>query len=341
MALGIVFIVGAFSSFSSVDPGQVGVRVNRLSGGEEIIDRPGMVLTLPLVHDLYLVDASPQTLYLEGSSSSEDLRVLPRLTVRASDGSNFWFERMTIQYQVIPERADVVLHESGEGDAYRYWLIPTVRSILRDEFGRQSTRDVSNPATYNAATGVAERQLNATLNPHGIRVINVDTPEPHFNPGYETTIELRNQANNQLRVIESEMERAKTERSRRLAQLDQRRNQEYQQRRALLEGQLAQARANQQRRIADARANLTRTEGTANARLDRANARAEELRPTIEAEIAQTEARIDALESNGIEAVMRQLARRLEGVRIDIQPYQNDPAPQSLRIEGLSVGGGR
>ena len=32
---------------------------------------------------------------------------------------------------------------------------------------------------------------------------------------------------------------------------------------------------------------------------------------------------------------MRELARRLNGVRIDIQPYQSDAAPQTLRIEGM------
>jgi hypothetical protein len=335
-AIIVVLLVTVMSSFSQVEPGEVGILLNRLSGSETVLDRPGMVLTFPLMHDLYIIEAQPQTLYLEGTEETEDYSRLPKLTVRANDGSNFWFERMTIQYQVVAEMSSTVLHERGEGEHFREWLLPTVRSILRDEFGRQSTRDVSNPATYNAATADAERELNAALEPHGIRVINVDTPEPRFNPEYEETIEDRNTANNQLRVISEELERARTERARLLAQLDQARNQQYQQRRAALEGQLAQARASRERRLADAQGTLTRTEGLALSQLDRANARAVELRAQMEAELAQVAARIRALESNGVEAVMRELARRLEGVRIDIQPYQNDPAPQSLRIQGLS-----
>jgi len=337
----IVLGVTAVTSFKQVEPGEVGIVINRLSGSERIVDRPGLVLELPFVHELYLIDASPKTLYLEGQSLSEDFTRLPQLTVRANDGSNFWFQRLTIQYQIIPEQASVVLHERGAADAYREWLLPTVRSILRDEFGRQSTRDVSNPATYHDATADARNQLNVALNPHGIRIINVDTPEPRFNPEYETTIEQRNQANNQLRVIEEELERALTERPRRLAQLDQARNRSYQESQAGLEGALHRGEAARQQRIADASANLTRTEGQALALLDQANARAEQLRAQVEAEIAQVDAQITALDSNGVEAVMRQLARRFEGVRIDIQPYQNDPSPQSLRVQGVDLELGR
>ena len=121
--------------------------------------------------------------------------------------------------------------------------------------------------------------------------------------------------------------------------MDQNGNSVYQQRSATLEGNLRQAEAEQHQRTAQARANLTRMEGQALSIYSSAESRAQELREQIEAEIAQTQAQIDALESNGVEAVMRQLARQLEGVSIHIQPYQNDPSPQTLHLESVNLGG--
>ncbi|MBN1946106.1 MAG: hypothetical protein JW797_10545 [Bradymonadales bacterium] len=339
--LAIVLLILLFSSFRQIEPGEAGIRVNRLTGNEKLIDKPGLVVDLPLFHDLYIVDTSPQTLRLEGTTISPDTTVIPRLTVRANDGSNFWFERLTIQYEVITDQAITVLHERGEGTAFREWMVPAVRSVLRDEFGRQSTRDVSNPATYTDATAEAQAQLNTVLNPHGIRVLNVDTPEPRFNPQYETTIEQRNQANNQLRVIEEELTRARTERERRLAQVDQARNATYQQRRAEQEGNLRQFLADQERRLAQAQANLTRMEGQAQAIYNNTAARADELRQQMEAEIGRTQAQINALQTNSTEAVMRQLARRLEGIRIQVLPYRHDATPETIRLDGNQAGGVR
>ncbi|MBK7778301.1 MAG: hypothetical protein IPI43_30030 [Sandaracinaceae bacterium] len=104
-----------------------------------------------------------------GSSAPEDDRtgqLTKKLTVRASDGSNFYFDRMEVHYQVIPSAAVRVLESSGPGDAFKNDLVAThAREILRDEFGRNSFIEVANPTTYGAATIEARRRLNLRLEP--------------------------------------------------------------------------------------------------------------------------------------------------------------------------------
>lgn len=335
----LVVVILMSTSYRRIEAGKVGVKLNRFGNTTKVVDTEGFTSTIPFLQTLYILDASPQTLTLQGDVATPDRSVLPRLTVRASDGSNFWFEDensrgMTVQYQIIPEMADVVIAESGPGSAYREWLVPTVRGILRDAFGKQSTMEVSDPTTYNISTGEAESLLNERLNPHGIRIINVDTPRPNFAAVYETTIEDRIQTENDITVISERQARALNTRSRRLAELDQTRNSTLQETRARLEGELARTQSDRRRRLTVARADLTREQGEALALLDAAEARAEQLLEQWNATVAETASLVRALESNGEEVVMRELSRRLSGVKIKIQPVFVDGAPQTVDLGG-------
>ena len=108
-------------------------------------------------------------------------------------------------------------------------------------FGRESTISVSNPANFGAATERARERLNELLVPHGVRVSQIVTPRPRFSDDYENLIEARNEAENQLSVIRSELARASTERRRRLAEVDRDQNRATQEKRAELEAALATA----------------------------------------------------------------------------------------------------
>ena len=120
-------------------------------------------------------------------------------------------------------------------------MLPYVRSILRDEFGRESTIGVSNPTTFGEAESRAKVRLNKLLGEHGLEVTSIVTPRPRFSKEYEDLIEARNQAENQLAVIDSELQRAKTERDRKLAEVERDQNKVIQTKRAELEAELATA----------------------------------------------------------------------------------------------------
>ncbi len=331
----IIVVIVAFRSCVTVEPGHVAVRVNNVTGSIETITQPGLVLRLPFgIHDVYTIEAAPQSFHMRGDKNVDSLNA-DELTVRASDGSNFVFNDTTILFRVIPPAAARVIADAGEGDRYRMWMLPYARSILRDEFGKESTISVSNPTTFGQATERARRRINELLTKHGLEVTSIVTPRPRFSPAYEELIESRNQTENELSVIDSNLQRAGTERSRRLAEVDRDQNKVMQEKRAALEGQLATSVASQTETHRAVDADKVEKVGGGQASLSAARQRAVELKGQLDAQYVSRKAEIDAFRVQPVERVMERLGERLKGVTIDIQPWSNDTVPSRLQVEKI------
>jgi hypothetical protein len=333
----VLSLVLMFSSFVTIDPGKVAVRVNNLTGEQETQTQPGLILSAPFgIHSVYIIDASPQTFVMKGDKDTDALHVR-ELTVRASDGSNFLFNDTTIIFQVLGASAGDVIRDAGPGDEFRRWMRPFARAILRDEFGRESTISVSNPARFGEATERARARLNELLEPHGITVTKIVTPRPRFNEEYENLIESRNEAENQLTVIESELQRSQTDRERTLAEVDRDQNKIIQEKRAELEAALATAVAVQADTMRKADTYRIEMVSKGQAARSAAERQAEELTGQLNAQYETKRATIEAFQTQPIERVMERLGEKLDGVTIDIQPWADDSTPSRLRVE--QVGG--
>lgn len=336
---GICVVLVAFNTCAEVEPGQVAVRVNNVTGEVETLTRPGLIVELPFgIHDVFLVDTSSQTFHMKGDRNVDELNV-KELTVRASDGSEFVFNDTTILYRVIPGRGADVIRDAGHEHRFRMWMLPYARAILRDEFGRESTISVSDPTHFGEATGRAKGRLNQLLNPHGIEVTSIVTPRPRFNNEYETLVESRNETDNQMSVIASELQRAETERARRLAEVDRDQNKIIQEKRAALEAQLATAVTEQTQTKRQVDSYRIEKIAAGQASLSAAQRTAQELRGQLGAQYLTRKAEIDAFRNQPVERVMERLGERLEGVTIQIQPWANDAAPSRVQYE--TVGGAR
>lgn len=335
----VLTIIVSLTTFTVIEPGQVAVRVNNVTGGLDTIVRPGLVTKLPFgMSSVHVIDASPQTFVMRGDKSIDELHV-PELTVRASDGSNFLFNDTSLIFQVLGDQAQDVIRDAGAKDSFRRWMRPTARSVLRDEFGRESTISVSNPASFGAATERARTRLNELLQEHGVTVTQVVTPRPRFSEEYENMIEARNEAENQLAVITSELARAETDRRRRLAEVERDQNHVIQQKRAELVAALATAVTEQAETIREVDTYRIQAVSQGQAAKSAAQRKAEELEGQLEAEYASQKASIDAFRTNPAERVMERLGSKLEGVTISIQPWASDATPSRVQLEQL--GGGR
>lgn len=333
----VLSLVLLFGSFVTIDPGKVAVRVNNLTGEQETRTQPGLILSAPFgIHSVYIIDASPQTFVMKGDKDKDALHVR-ELTVRASDGSNFLFNDTTIIFQVLGASASDVIRDAGPGDEFRRWMRPFARAILRDEFGRESTISVSNPARFGEATERARARLNELLEPHGVTVTKIVTPRPRFNEQYENLIEARNEAENQLTVIESELQRSQTDRERTLAEVDRDQNKIIQEKRAELEAALATAVAVQADTMRKADTYRIEMVSRGQAARSAAERQAEELTGQLNAQYETKRATIEAFQTQPVERVMERLGEKLRGVTIDIQPWADDSTPSRLRVE--QVGG--
>lgn len=323
------------TSFTAIEPGQVAVRINNITGGLVTVTQPGWITRLPFgIHSVHVLDASPQTFSMHGSKNVDDLEV-SELTVRASDGSNFHFSDTTIIFQIAGDEAQTVIRDGGEDRGYLKWMRPYARAILRDEFGRESTISVSNPTKFGEATERAKSRLNELLGVHGVIVTQIVTPRPQFNDEYEKLIEERNKLGNQLEVIKSNLAAAETSRERRLAEVNRDQNRLIQEKRTDLESALATAIAAQADATREADTYKISKVAEGQAALSAAKQQAAELRGQLDAVYRARKAEIDAFRSQPVERVMERLGERLRGVTIAIEPWANDANPSRVEVEKI------
>lgn len=214
---------------------QVAVIVNYVTKTSEVDLVPGNKIFIPFVEEVFLLDKSPNKFKMEGKAdiSTDHVR---ELTVRARDGSNFWFDSIEIQYQLVPAKAIEVLQDSGTGDAFKkFWLMSFARSVLRDEFGRFDPEEISNPGNYSIASVKAQDRLNAALAEHGIEVRQITIPKPKFADDYEKAIEDRKLADQEVERLKAKALQLEKEKAKRLAEIESKKGQEF----AELKGQLA------------------------------------------------------------------------------------------------------
>lgn len=232
-----------------IEPGEVAVIYNNTglsllgASGAVVIDQ-GIKTFFPGLQGVEKLERRPQILVMADDNTGprgrgrgstdydEDARSAQlgkKLTVRASDGSNFYFDRMEVHYQVIPSAAVRVLESSGPGDAFKHDLVAThAREILRDEFGRNSFIEIADPTTYGAATTEARRRLNERLEPYGMEVTQIVTPKPKFEERVEKAIEDRQGSEQEIEVQAEKRRKLELESGLKVQAIEQEKNSEYQ-----------------------------------------------------------------------------------------------------------------
>jgi regulator of protease activity HflC (stomatin/prohibitin superfamily) len=251
LILAYEFLAGA-GGCVEIKPGEVGVKYNNTgvgvfgSGTETVVDQ-GVQTFLPGLQSFEKLERRPQILVMAdeeklasskrslnvgGYSLSGDVAVTQRvrgLTVRAKDGSNFYFDVLEVHYQLIPSAAAKVIEGLGPGDNFKQSLVAKFsRGILRDEFGKFSFLEIADPTTYSAATSDARRRLNEVLSPFGVEVIQIVTPKPRFDERVEHAIEARQNAEQEIEVQAEKRRKLEQESGLKVQAVEQSKNAEYQ-----------------------------------------------------------------------------------------------------------------
>jgi len=309
-----------------VDHDQAAVVVDFLRGEERVVTTPGNVTLLPFLQEAYILDRGPKELRFEGNQALQASRA-PRLLVRASDGSSFWFGSFALQYAVDSSQAGRVVEDCGpSGSLQRDLVHGYARAILRDEMGRYSTEEIVTPENLSAATRAAQERLERALAPHGILVRQLATPQPGFDERYEQAIERRKLAKAELEHLRAKIAQLEKERDQRVARV--RREKEVEWLRA--EGELKVQRLEVERNAIRVRheADLFHEKRASEARLALQHKlrQAEALAVAIRAEAETARAQLAALEAQGEVAVRAALVERLAKIQFDFAPYAREQA---------------
>ena len=257
-----------------IEPGQVAVLYNTtdfaLFGDDRrVIREQGTIVFMPWFQRLEVMDTSPQILIMEGDEEKErdtDPNHAKRLTVRANDGSNFWFPKLEIHYQLDPTKADLAIELWGRGDAFKWQPIKShAREILRNEFGRYTFLEAANPGNYSKATSLGKTTLNSRLAPTGIDVTQIITPKPSFDVAVETDIRDRQTAEQAVQVLAKKRDALEQAKQRKVQDVKQEKNAELQTLIATLSAQYQQVQNSlvDVRRESDIYATAKKAEGQA------------------------------------------------------------------------------
>lgn len=327
--LGLMALTGRLG-VTNVGTKEVAVVVNYISGAERAVLSPGYCFYLPFIEEVFIFDRSQQRFTMSGNSYRESNHV-PQLTVRASDGSSFYFEEMPIQYQIMPGMVTTLLQDSGPGARYKEeWIKAHARSILRDEFGRFTPVQAANPTVFLQAQAESKRRLNIALEPHGIEVVLIGTPTPKFDKAYEQAIEDRKSADQEVERLDVVLDQLVEQRDQKLAAVERKKSVEMAELTGELKKELLEAERMriQIERGADAFAARRRLEGEASQAGKTQEARGLVARYTKEAEGLESQAK--ALELKGDVVVREALVKKLTSIEFTLVPYSRDSQPTRL-----------
>ncbi|MCC6620433.1 MAG: hypothetical protein IT385_04220 [Deltaproteobacteria bacterium] len=336
IVLGTLVFSGEFAN--EIQPGEVGVLYNMSGIGlfgddHEVVKDQGVKFIWPYFQRLEKLDIQPQILVMEGETDVSDNHVR-RLTVRANDGSNFYFDKLEIHYQMLPSAAATVIRQNGLSDAYKrdaLWV--HAREILRNEFGRYSFLEIADPRTYGEATTAAKNALNERLIPLGIEVTNIPPPKPSFDHRVEVAIEERQNAEQEVEVQQERRNKLLQEKGRRVQQIEQEKSAQYQALIAELEAKKQQAvnRLIAVKREADKYLIERQAAGEAykNEKITRAEANTVAYQKEAEGMVAK----IRAVGESGPDVLNREIAEHVfpQLSKIKAVPYARSSTPIDLR----------
>ena len=326
------------TGLAHVGDDEVGVLVDYLSGEQQVVTTPGYRLFVPHFQEVQELDKRPVELVFRGNEDWEPNR-FPRLTIRANDGSSFWFDELALQYALVPSRAAELLADSGPGHGYKQRLVNAfARSVLRDELGRYSAEAVVLPENIEAAARASRERLNRLLAPHAVEVLEVGKPKPRFNPDYEHAIERRKVANQEVEHLRGKREQLQQEKAQRLASARGQKEAELR----VLQGNLAQqvlATEQETIRILN-EAEIYHLHHTGDGALirQRKETEAAALEDSYRKEAEGLVARTEALAAQGRQAVRAALIERLSGTSFHLVPYARDAAPARTETGGFDPG---
>jgi hypothetical protein len=332
------------SGLARIGDDQLAVVIDGWTGARELVTTPGYRTYLPWLQQVETLGRAPATLRFAGGER-QGRACSPRLIVRARDGSTCWFEQLQLLYGLRSERAAEVLDDAGPGESWQSELVAFyARSILRDEFGRYATEELAQVQNLRAAARAAQERLDRALEPHGIELLEIATPQPSFDKAYEDHIQRRKLNDQEGARLALQLDELAEERSQREAAARRVKEVEYEKLAGNLARDLKLAQNEELRLHGESdRYYLERVRAAEATRLEKQSA-AGALREKYAAYAQDLERQSKDLERYGELAVRMALVDKLAGIEFSLVPYSRDPAPQRLEVQQAAaaarIGGG-
>lgn len=181
--------IGMSGCYRSTGSTEVGIKIGKLFGADEVVAPGRTVLVFPIVHDWYVFDTKTQTVEMKGSRvASED----DALDFKTRDGNDVSVD-VTVLYHIDPAKAPHVLrHVAADVNEVRDVLVrPLARSIPRDSLNELSSEEFYDSDLRAAKEEQALVNLRRALEPYGIECERVVLGNYRFHKNYQAAIDQK------------------------------------------------------------------------------------------------------------------------------------------------------
>jgi regulator of protease activity HflC (stomatin/prohibitin superfamily) len=202
----VLVAVIASGCYRSTGSTEVGIKIGKLFGADEVVAPGRTVLVIPVVHDWYAFDTKTQTVEMKGSkNASED----DALDFKTRDGNDVSVD-VTVLYHVDPAKAPHVLrHVARDVDEIRDVLVrPLARSIPRDSLNELSSEEFYDSDLRAAKEEQALANLRRALDPYGLVCERVVLGNYRFHKNYQAAIDQKKVADQTVNKNRSAAEAA-------------------------------------------------------------------------------------------------------------------------------------
>lgn len=183
---------------------EVGIRIGKLFGADQVVTPGKTVVVIPLIHDWYLYDTRTQNLEMKMADGSND-----ELEFKTKDGNDIGVD-MTVLYHIEPAQAPRVLRQvaSSTEELELSVVRPLSRSIPRDSLNELSSEDFYDSDLRAAKESQALEHLAAALAPYGVVCERVVLGNYRFHDKYQEAIDAKKVADQAVNKNRSAAEAA-------------------------------------------------------------------------------------------------------------------------------------
>jgi regulator of protease activity HflC (stomatin/prohibitin superfamily) len=176
--------------YRSTGSTEVGIKIGKLFGADEVVAPGRTVLVIPVVHDWYVFDTKTQTVVMKDTKSNEETD--DALDFKTRDGNDVSVD-VTVLYHVDPVKAPHVLrHVASDVDEVRTVLVrPLARSIPRDSLNELSSEEFYDSDLRAAKEEQALVNLRRALEPYGLVCERVVLGNYRFHKNYQAAIDQK------------------------------------------------------------------------------------------------------------------------------------------------------
>ncbi|HVO32133.1 MAG TPA: SPFH domain-containing protein [bacterium] len=202
------FALLATGCFRSTAGTEVGIKVGKIFGADQVVTPGTTVMVIPIMHDWYVFDTKTQSLEMKGAEEQGG----DELDFKTRDGNDIGVD-VTVLYHIDPAKAPNVLRTvaSDMMEVKRALVRPLARAIPRDALNELSSEDFYDSDKRSAAETKADQNLATVLEPYGIVCERVVLGNYRFHQAYQAAIDAKKVADQAVNKNKSAAEAAAKE----------------------------------------------------------------------------------------------------------------------------------